>query len=297
MGNGADGQGYLIRGALANDLFVIVRSILPPVAAFMAAAHPDCGPGPAAAEVVVLEDPSAPRKRFFPSEYYTRIDWLSRTHANVQTNGATASIHWSGTEGEVLRAELRIYPEGAPESLGMFLRLLTSLLLPARRAVLVHASGVVTRGVGLIFLGESGAGKTTTARRVGREGGLRFADDLVILHGGDGQGIRVEACRFDRGGRLPGRDRCSWPLLAAYDVRKGAAVTQDLGKVKDPLATWCAAILSSTGPPDSLLSLLELAAEFCRSVPPRILNVSATGPLLSALALSPPQLLPTSLQV
>jgi len=288
MGNGSDGVGYLMRGELANDLFVTVRSALPPVASFMAVAHPNCGPGPSAAEVVVVEDSAAPRKRFFVHEYYTRIEWLSATTAHVQTNGATASVEWSGSEHDVLRAELRIFPEGAPESLGMFLRLLTSLLLPARRGVLIHASGVVSQGEGFVFLGDSGAGKTTTARRLGREGTLRFADDLAILHLAHGQEVRVEPCRFDRGGRLPHRENCSWPLRAAYDIRKGAAVTQDSGKVKDSLALWCAAILSTTGPPGALGSLVGLASDLCRSVPPRILDVSAVGRVLPALTLPTP---------
>jgi hypothetical protein len=286
-----------MRGALANDLFVTVRSTLPPVPAFLASMPQfDLPPGPAAAEIVVVEDPAAPRKRFFLNEYYTRIEWVSATQAHVQINGATGAIAWSGGATEILRAELRIFPEGAPESLGMFLRLVTSLLLPSRRAVLVHASGVVSQGSGVLFLGDSGAGKTTTARRVGREGALRFADDLAIVRLGPAQDARVEACQFDRGGRLPGRENGCWPLRAAYDVRKAAAVTADAGKVKDPLATWCAAILSSTGPPGAFDALLGLASELCEIVPPRALQVSAAGPVLPAFtrSTSPFQVLPDS---
>jgi len=290
MGKSADGEGYPIRGALAKDLSVAVRSTLAPVAELLAAMpqfHSGPGAGPVAAEVLVTADPAAPRKRFLLHEYYTRIEWLSGTHAEVQTNGATGSIDWSGSASEVLQAELRIFPEGAPESFGMFLRLVTSMLLPSRRAVLVHASGVVSHGDGVIFLGDSGAGKTTTARRVGREGALRIADDLTILHVSREQGVRVEPCGFDRGGRLPGRAHRSWPLRAAYDVRKGAPVTQDTGKVKDPLAIWCNAILSSTGPPSSLDSLLGLASDLCTMIPPQALSVSASGSILSALTPHP----------
>src|SRR6187431_3694730 len=130
MGKSADGQGYLMRGALANDLFVTVRSTLPPVAAFLAVTPQfSLGPGPAAAEVVVSEDPAAPCRRFSLDEFYTRIEWLSGTLAHVQTNGATGTIAWSGSANDVLRAELRIFPEAAPESLAMFLHLLMSLLL------------------------------------------------------------------------------------------------------------------------------------------------------------------------
>ena len=291
MGNGSDSVSYPMRGALAKDLFVAVRSNLAPVAQLLAVMPqftPGPGPGPVAAEIVVTEDPEAPRNRFLVHEYYTRIDWLSATSARVETNGASGSITWSGKSSDVLQAELRIFPEGAPESLGMFLRLVMSMLLPSRRAVLVHASGVVSQGEGVVFLGDSGAGKTTTARRIGREGALRIADDLTILHLEPDHRVRVEPFGFDRGGRLPGRENRWWPLRAAYDVRKGAAFTADAGRVKDPLATWCAAILSSTGPPGALDSLLSLASDLSKLMPPRIFNVSASGSVLSAFATPTP---------
>jgi len=276
-----------MRAALANDLLVAVRSTLEPVATVMAVMpplNPGADPVGVAAEILVTADSGAPRKRFLLHEYYTRIEWLSATHARVETNGAVGSIDWSGSAGEVLQAELHIFPEGAPESLGMFLRLVTSILLPSRRAVLVHASGVVIQNEAVIFLGDSGAGKTTTARRVGREGALRFADDLVIVHVSRQNEVRAEPCGFDRGGRLPGREYRSWPLRAAYDVRKGAPLTRDLGRVKDPLATWCNAILSSTGPPGSLDTLLGLASDLCQRVPPRALSICASGPVRPTIA-------------
>src|SRR5438132_1570581 len=112
MGNSADSVGYPTRGALAKDLFVTVRSALRPVADLLRLMpHFSTDPGPVAAEVVVVEDPAAPRKRFLLHEYYTRIEWLSETRARVETNGATASITWAGRETDLLEAELRIFPE------------------------------------------------------------------------------------------------------------------------------------------------------------------------------------------
>lgn len=283
-----------MRGALAKDLFVEVHSTLTAVAQLMAvipAVDPTVHASSIGAEILVTADSAAPRRRFALHEYYTRIEWLSANHAQVQTNGASGSIQWSGDAKEVLRAELGIFPEAAPESLGMFLRLVMSILLPSRRAALIHSSGVVSSGNAVLFLGESGAGKTTTARRVGREAALRFADDMAIIHVSEQRTVTVEPCTFDRGGRLPGRANRSWPLAAAYDVRKGASSTQDLGRVKDPLATWCAAILSSTGPPGALDTLLGLAGDLCAAVPPRALAVSASGPIHSIIATSPPRLI------
>jgi hypothetical protein len=287
MGPRTEHQGN--RGTLANDLFVSVESPLAPVAAFLAATRRfGLGPGAVAAEVTVVADPAAPQKRFLLDEYYTRIVWQNATHAEVHTNGATASIDWSGSAHDVLKAELRIYPEGAPESLGVFLNLLASLLLPSRDAVLIHASGVVVDGEGLVFLGESGAGKTTTARRAGREGALRIADDLAVVHienGAPEPRITVEACHFDRGGRLPGRAGRCWPLRAAYDIRKGATRTE-LGTTGNSLAAWCAAIVSSTGPPGGLDPLLSLAFTLSKALPPHAFHVSASGLVLPALTLA-----------
>jgi len=289
MGRSADSLGYPTRGALTNELFVAVRSTLPPVVRLLSRLPRfQLESGPVAAEVSVIADPSAPQRRYFVHEYYTRVEWLSATHARVETNGATGSIDWPGGAGDVLQAELRIFPEGAPESVGMFLRLLTSMLLPTRRSLLVHASAVVHHGKALIFLGNSGAGKTTTARRSGREGALRIADDLTILHVGRDRSVHVEPCSFDRGGRLPGRALRVWPVGAAYDVRKAAPLTEDLGRVRDPLATWCAAILSSTGPASTLESLLSLTLDLNQAIPPRILGVRASGSVLSAFSVLGP---------
>jgi hypothetical protein len=297
MGVQTEEPSYTMRGALANDLFVAVRSSLAPVAALLTTKRFDRSPGAVAAEVVVTADPAAPQKRFLLDEYYTRIEWRSATRAEVQTNGATGSIDWSGGVDDVLQAELRIYPQGAPESVGLFLRLLASLLLLPRRGLLIHASGVVAQGEAFVFLGESGAGKTTTARRLGREGALRISDDLAILRVEQDDRISVEPCGFDRGGRLPGRAGTSWPLRAAYEVRKAAAVTEDAGPVGNPLAIWCAALLSSSGPPGALDSLLSLAGSLSRAVPPRALRVSATGSVLSVLTPQPPYLLSHALSV
>ena len=290
MGPSTEDTAYKLRGTVANGLAVIVHTSLPEVANLLTLAHAFERSDEhfvAAAEVWVQADPTALQHRVLLHEYSTRIEWQDATHARVEINGAHAAIEWSGASDEVLRATLGIYPPGAPESVGMFLRLLVSLLLPPRDAALIHASGVVIDGEARVFLGESGAGKTTTARRAGREGALRLADDLAILRVREGKRVFVEACRFDRGGRLPNRAGEGWPVCAVYDIRKAAAVTLDAGKVENPLATWCAAVLSSSGPPALLDSLLSFALRLNTLLPPRVLRVAPAGPVLPALIQSP----------
>ncbi len=67
--------------------------------------------------------------------------------------------------------------------------LLTVHLLARGRGAEVHACGMVdSRGFGHLFLGQSGAGKTTLARLFGRVGGVKvLSDDRVILRRLDGR--------------------------------------------------------------------------------------------------------------
>lgn len=59
------------------------------------------------------------------------------------------------------------------------------------RGVLVHACGVSYRGRGILFLGTSGSGKSTTAGLWrGREGVTILSDDRVVVRG-DGDGFRI----------------------------------------------------------------------------------------------------------
>jgi hypothetical protein len=72
--------------------------------------------------------------------------------------------------------ELVMRPKGNPEN---FLRVLYAWLCVESEGLLLHASGVVSRGRGFVFFGPSGAGKTTVARlSLDR---TVLSDDLVIV--------------------------------------------------------------------------------------------------------------------
>jgi len=59
------------------------------------------------------------------------------------------------------------------------------------RGVLVHACGLVLGGRGLLFLGTSGAGKSTTARLWKERGGVTILSDDRIVIRAEGDGYRI----------------------------------------------------------------------------------------------------------
>jgi hypothetical protein len=103
----------------------------------------------------------------------------------------------------------------------------TALLILARRGVfLVHASAIAMGDRAILLLGDSGAGKTTTARRLGREGLERLSDDLVALDV-SGPTPLLHPVPFERGGRpLAWWTRAPIPCVGALLVRKGADVSR-----------------------------------------------------------------------
>lgn len=216
-----------------------------------------------------------------------------------------ADLQWSGPQAARFfvpggRGELAIAQDGPmrvavtlcfdPQALQIAaettFRLLLSLLLPSVGGLLVHASAVVHEGRASVFLGHSGAGKTTTARRLGREGAEVVAEDLLILRGADGELAVVEACRFDVAHRhaLPAHVDSHWPIEGAYVVRKGAAVSGRLGRAAFPLRTWSEAIFSPRMVGRSSSALIEALAFAASRVPLYDFAAAPTGALRPALS-------------
>jgi len=83
---------------------------------------------------------------------------------------------------------VRLYSAQTPPSaasVDVFVRRILPRLLAARGAITIHAAAVATEGVGLLLLGASGAGKsTTTAALATTPGWDVFSDDMSILWDG-----------------------------------------------------------------------------------------------------------------
>ena len=116
------------------------------------------------------------------------------------------------------RGELTLRPGGNPEN---YLRVIYAWRCLAREALLVHASGVIRRGVGYVFFGPSGSGKTTVARL--SPGAQILSDDLVILQREvmpEGAAVRVYGVPF-RGEMIEAeRTNASAPLAGLYALAK-----------------------------------------------------------------------------
>ncbi|MCS6949224.1 MAG: hypothetical protein RMM06_04445 [Armatimonadota bacterium] len=68
----------------------------------------------------------------------------------------------------------------SPYAVDSFLRALLGLYLPPRGGVLLHACGVCHEGIGYLFAGRSGAGKSTVARLLSSQAQV-LSDELVAV--------------------------------------------------------------------------------------------------------------------
>lgn len=70
-------------------------------------------------------------------------------------------------------------------------------LLALRGNFLLHASAVIIDGAAFVVAGESGAGKTTTARALVAAGAQPLAEDKLVIRGGPGRSETFASCESD----------------------------------------------------------------------------------------------------
>jgi hypothetical protein len=95
-------------------------------------------------------------------------------------------------------------PEVAPPMLrAVLLGKIMAYLLRQRGWLSLHASGVTIGGAGVLFLGRSGSGKSTTAAAFYSRGHAVITDDVaaVRLRGGECFGLTRQRLRLDENGR------------------------------------------------------------------------------------------------
>ncbi|MFA5794842.1 MAG: hypothetical protein WC980_07235 [Candidatus Brocadiia bacterium] len=145
-------------------------------------------------------------------------------------------------------------------TLDTLLRVLWTQLLLERNGFLIHACGLIHKGEGLLFPGKSSSGKTTLARKAGRDNTL--SDELV------GVQLTPNGCQimgtpfwgeFQKGG-----NPINCPLQGIYFLRKAKTISTQKLSTKNNLKNMLRLILffgTNTNQVNQLLSLAKQCAE------------------------------------
>jgi hypothetical protein len=156
------------------------------------------------------------------------------------------------------------------------LRPLVARRLLAGEGLLIHSAAIVLGGLGYLFAGESGAGKSTIAQLALRAGHPVLSDDLNALVR-DGEAFRLVPLPFT-GDLMPGE-------ISRHGARLTSVARLEKGDVEQfrPMAVGeCVALLARCAPyvnRDALLTeqLLGRAAEVARSVTTGVLTFRREG--------------------
>ena len=192
----------------------------------------------------------------------------------------------SSVEAEVFTAEA--VPDDFVAVLENTLRVMAAYRLFEGGGVLLHSAGVVSNGRAHLFVGRSGAGKTTFARRSLAEGREVLSDDLnAVLPGPDGLRVRRVPFAGELGPELrtaPSRDV---PLAGIYALAhlpdaEAPAVVSPLPAAEAFGLLLCAAsgLNGDRGLRDRLL---ETLARLLAGIPRGRVAFSLRGPVWSAL--------------
>lgn len=193
-----------------------VRGLDAEVDAVASARWPELARTPDAFIAITIVD----RAPGFPPERTVRIDatWDGE-RCSLRGGGLEASIDFSASPPRGTAEVGRARAFGGLESV---MRAVAVLVLQRRAMIVVHASAVCRDQSTVLFLGASGAGKTTTARRLAQEGFARICDDLVAVDLSPNARFRVHPIPFERRGELLKAGLSPTFLKAAALVRRGA---------------------------------------------------------------------------
>jgi hypothetical protein len=168
-----------------------------------------------------------------------------------------------------------------------YFRVLVSYRLLALGGVLLHSAGIVSFHRAHLFLGPSGAGKTTISRLGLATGRTVLSDDMNALCPDDEGQARVEKLPFAGDlGRTPS-PRSSYPLASLNRLRQGEDAVRPLARA-EAVATLISCAPFVNGDSWRLDQLVENLKSLLSSFPAQELTFSMAGSFWSLLENSPP---------
>lgn len=142
---------------------------------------------------------------------------------------------------------------------------LTAHLARQAQGLVVHASAVALRGLGLAFVGPSGAGKTTIVRRCRDGAGAVVLNDERILIWRDEQGFQVSGTPWP--GELQEASPLSVPLAGVFALRKGETNRLEQLLPIERVSRFVPEAFLPIWSPEAMAGLLETSDRLLREVP------------------------------
>ena len=203
--------------------------------------------------------------------------WTIRVGEDATTGRADRALRLdaSGTTGCLVMDPTRVPDPSSRYPLEYPLEdLLFRHLLAEHDALLVHACGVRWHGAGVLFVGSSGAGKSTAARLWRAAGATILNDDRVVLEAGR-DGLRMHPTPWFGENPEVGGDAA--PVRAVYLLRQGTDLTFEPLRPATATALVFAKSFPAVWDAERMGNTLETLGRICREVPCGWLTVPADG--------------------
>jgi len=186
------------------------------------------------------------------------------------------------TRGRIYSSTDELFRRGGLESLALLPsdQLILARLLPAFGGAFVHAAAVSLKGQGLLFAGQSEAGKSTIVKLIGERGEV-LCDDRVVVRK-NGGGFRVHGTWNH--GEVRRLSPGSAPLRAVFFLRQ--APVNRLERVDDPkaiLSDFLPRLVRPLVSADWWERALALAEDVVREVPFYNLLFDKSGAVVEVL--------------
>jgi hypothetical protein len=137
-------------------------------------------------------------------------------------------------------------------------------LLADRNAVLVHACGISWEGRGFLFVGSSGAGKSTAARLWKAAGATILNDDRIVLEAA-GDGTLIHPTPWS--GEVPDVGGGPTPLAGLYFLRQGFPIVFEPVRPATVVSLVYAKSFPPVWDPEGITGTLRALDAVCRRVP------------------------------